>query len=197
MWAERLHRRRGRRARAGRTVTVDGSKHFLKLPNNELYGGIRINLAGREPRGIVQPHEVDALVERLRADFLALRDPDDGRHHRARRVAHPRPLRRGRRHRRVARPPRRLGAVAADHRRREPHHRRGARRSTTASAPATIALGPRASCAARASPRARSPASVPVVNLAPTIAAMLGVTLDGVDGEPEPAFLAPAGRAQQ
>ena len=27
----------------------------------------------------MQPHEVGALVERLRADFLALRDPDDGR----------------------------------------------------------------------------------------------------------------------
>lgn len=42
-------------------------------------GGLRINLAGREPEGIVDPHELDALRQELRQRLLALTDPDTGR----------------------------------------------------------------------------------------------------------------------
>ncbi len=41
-------------------------------------GEVFVNLAGREPQGIVKPGEYDALVEAIRADLLALKDPQDG-----------------------------------------------------------------------------------------------------------------------
>jgi predicted AlkP superfamily phosphohydrolase/phosphomutase len=41
-------------------------------------GEVYINLRGREPQGIVAPEEYDALVEKIRADLLALKDPKDG-----------------------------------------------------------------------------------------------------------------------
>ena len=41
-------------------------------PNNFVYGGVRLNLAGREPRGCVQPNEVEPVCEQLRNDLLAL-----------------------------------------------------------------------------------------------------------------------------
>jgi predicted AlkP superfamily phosphohydrolase/phosphomutase len=40
--------------------------------------GIRINLRGREPFGIVLPSEYEALREQLRAEIQALRDPNTG-----------------------------------------------------------------------------------------------------------------------
>ncbi len=70
---------RRRRVREDRQP-LDGSRHFYKVPNNTLYGGIRINLKGREPRGIVAPGaEADALVELLRTEFKAMTDPESGR----------------------------------------------------------------------------------------------------------------------
>jgi predicted AlkP superfamily phosphohydrolase/phosphomutase len=41
--------------------------------------GIRINLRGREPFGIVPASEYDALREKLRSEILALRDPRSGK----------------------------------------------------------------------------------------------------------------------
>lgn len=41
-------------------------------------GGLRINLAGREPEGIVDPGELDTLRQELRQRSLALVDPDTG-----------------------------------------------------------------------------------------------------------------------
>jgi predicted AlkP superfamily phosphohydrolase/phosphomutase len=40
---------------------------------------IRVNLKGREPRGSVEPSEADAVLERLRARLLALKDPEGTR----------------------------------------------------------------------------------------------------------------------
>jgi hypothetical protein len=45
---------------------------FFLEPNNYVFGGIRLNLEGREPRGCVAPHEADALCERLEADLKEL-----------------------------------------------------------------------------------------------------------------------------
>lgn len=43
------------------------------VPNNDVYGGIRVNLAGREPRGRVhRGSEYDALFAELRRDLLEL-----------------------------------------------------------------------------------------------------------------------------
>lgn len=63
-----------------RTVSVDGSRRLFKVPNNELYGGVRVNLAGREPRGFVRPgDEYQTLLTQLTAELMELRDPDDDR----------------------------------------------------------------------------------------------------------------------
>jgi predicted AlkP superfamily phosphohydrolase/phosphomutase len=78
---EQLLRRIGRprQRRLGR-VWVDGSRSFYKMPNNELYGGIRLNVVGREPRGRVRRGaEFDALADELRSALLELVDPDTGR----------------------------------------------------------------------------------------------------------------------
>jgi predicted AlkP superfamily phosphohydrolase/phosphomutase len=41
--------------------------------------GIRLNIAGREPEGILQPREVAAFSEELSRELLAVLDPDSGR----------------------------------------------------------------------------------------------------------------------
>jgi len=46
-------------------------RYFME-PNNFVHGGVRLNLAGREPQGWVQPNEVDAVCQQLRNDLLAL-----------------------------------------------------------------------------------------------------------------------------
>ena len=47
-------------------------QRFFLEPNNYVYGGVRLNLAGRERNGCVQPHEVDQVCKRLTEDLLAL-----------------------------------------------------------------------------------------------------------------------------
>ena len=47
-------------------------QRFFVEPNNYVYGGVRLNLAGREPNGCVQPDEVDRVCARLTHDLLAL-----------------------------------------------------------------------------------------------------------------------------
>lgn len=50
------------------------SKRAITVQNNRC-GGIRFNVAGREPEGGVAPEDVGDLTEELRAELLALRDP--------------------------------------------------------------------------------------------------------------------------
>ena len=84
---DRWRHRRRRARELGRPAadrpwmaSLDSTRRFSKVPNIGLYGGIRVNLAGREPRGRVQPGaELDAVTGRLRDDLLALVDPDTGR----------------------------------------------------------------------------------------------------------------------
>jgi predicted AlkP superfamily phosphohydrolase/phosphomutase len=53
---------------------VDTSRCF-SIPNGKPVGGIRLNLAGREPRGTMQPgREADAFCEQLTEDLLAIVD---------------------------------------------------------------------------------------------------------------------------
>jgi predicted AlkP superfamily phosphohydrolase/phosphomutase len=58
------------------TLDVDTSaSRCFPVPNGLLVSGIRLNLAGREPRGNVQPGtEAAALIDQLRDDLLAIRD---------------------------------------------------------------------------------------------------------------------------
>ena len=55
-------------------------QRFYPNPNNFVYGGVRINLAGREPAGRVRPGpEFDAVCDRLRSDLLDVINVDTGR----------------------------------------------------------------------------------------------------------------------
>jgi predicted AlkP superfamily phosphohydrolase/phosphomutase len=51
----------------------------FKVDNNEPYGGIRVNLVGREPDGQVAPSELDEFCRRLTADLLDIVNVDTGR----------------------------------------------------------------------------------------------------------------------
>lgn len=46
-------------------------RRYFQIPNNDVYGGIRINLAGREPRGLILPgKEYDECCAELRRDLM-------------------------------------------------------------------------------------------------------------------------------
>lgn len=47
-------------------------RRFFAAPNNSVYGGIRFNLAGREPSGCVAPDELEALTGELERELRAL-----------------------------------------------------------------------------------------------------------------------------
>ncbi|HEX3063825.1 MAG TPA: alkaline phosphatase family protein [Dongiaceae bacterium] len=55
------------------------SRRFFLSPNNTVYGGVRLNLIGREPNGRVSPEEVDGLLTSLERDLLALVNTRTGR----------------------------------------------------------------------------------------------------------------------
>lgn len=60
-------------------VDPKGTRCFV-VPNGLAVSGIRVNLAGREPQGIVAPgEEVDALFHQLSRDLLEIRDVHTGR----------------------------------------------------------------------------------------------------------------------
>ena len=75
------------RAAIGRAGRVRGfaapyaraRQRFFLEPNNGVYGGIRINLAGREPRGCVLPEEFDQVCRDLEGDLLELVNVDTGK----------------------------------------------------------------------------------------------------------------------
>lgn len=48
-------------------------------PNGLAVGGIRLNLAGREPAGIVEPSRADEVCRRIRRELLRIEDADTGR----------------------------------------------------------------------------------------------------------------------
>jgi predicted AlkP superfamily phosphohydrolase/phosphomutase len=53
-------------------------QHYFLEPNNSVFGGIRLNIAGREPNGCVSPEQVDAVCNQLRDDLLALVNVETG-----------------------------------------------------------------------------------------------------------------------
>jgi predicted AlkP superfamily phosphohydrolase/phosphomutase len=73
--ADRLGVPAGWRSRFAATVRGDpprAGRHFFAAPNNCVYGGIRFNLAGREPDGRVAPEEVEVLALELELELRAL-----------------------------------------------------------------------------------------------------------------------------
>ena len=50
-------------------------RRYFNLTHNENSGAIRVNLQGRELRGIVKPEELDAVCRELTDAFMELRDP--------------------------------------------------------------------------------------------------------------------------
>ncbi len=54
-------------------------QRFFLAPNNTVYGGVRLNLIGREPQGRVSLEKVDAIVDSLSRDLLALVNTKTGR----------------------------------------------------------------------------------------------------------------------
>ena len=63
----------------GRSADLLGRVDWTRTQAYSLgLGEVFINLAGREPRGVVQPDQYDAVVEQVRQALLGLRDPQDG-----------------------------------------------------------------------------------------------------------------------
>ena len=57
-----------------------GVSRCFVVPNGLLVSGIRLNLVGREPAGIVKPgHEADRLFDDLSRELLAIRELPTGR----------------------------------------------------------------------------------------------------------------------
>jgi predicted AlkP superfamily phosphohydrolase/phosphomutase len=157
-------------------------QRFFVGPNNALYAGIRLNLAGREPRGCVQPEEAEAICTALEADLIDLKDADTGEpvvravfrsddHHERRHDDLLPDLMVlwtwDRQTEAVASP--KIGTVRAPYQGwRTGDHR-----------PYGLLL----MCGEGFESGARLP-TIAVEDIGPSIAAYLGVTLDGVDGEP-------------
>jgi predicted AlkP superfamily phosphohydrolase/phosphomutase len=72
-WRGRMKRAR---SRAGKPAQ---QRSYFRVPNNDVYGAIRINVAGREPEGIVAPGaQLDAVCKDLEQALLAFRIADSG-----------------------------------------------------------------------------------------------------------------------
>jgi predicted AlkP superfamily phosphohydrolase/phosphomutase len=65
VWEQELHRR--------------ASGKFYMQHNNTAYGGIRLNLAGREPNGCVDPADADAEIAWLEGELLKIRCEESGK----------------------------------------------------------------------------------------------------------------------
>jgi predicted AlkP superfamily phosphohydrolase/phosphomutase len=159
-------------------------RSFFLEPNNYVFGGVRLNLAGREPRGCVAPEEVDAVCRRLANDLLALVNVDTGG-----------PVIRGveRSDRRYSRSPTdRMPDLFIDWERSAPIETVWSPKVGLVHAPYThwrsgdhrpdgllLALGPGLPARTKFAP-------VDLEDLAPSVAARLGVTLDECDGRAVP-----------
>lgn len=73
-----LRRRLGQAAKGNGPASRSHQLFFLE-PNNSVYGGIRLNLAGRESQGRVRPEEADRLLSWLEEELRALVDVGTGR----------------------------------------------------------------------------------------------------------------------
>jgi predicted AlkP superfamily phosphohydrolase/phosphomutase len=79
-WQKLPKRWRGRLKRASSRASRPVERRtFFRVPNNDVYGAIRVNVAGREPDGLVAPGaELDAVCKQLEEALLAFRIADSG-----------------------------------------------------------------------------------------------------------------------
>jgi predicted AlkP superfamily phosphohydrolase/phosphomutase len=56
----------------------EGRSCFAILPHNDISGAIRLNIVGREPNGVIPPEQVESYIERLTEDLLQVRNLDSG-----------------------------------------------------------------------------------------------------------------------
>src|SRR5262249_38613580 len=54
-------------------------QRFFLSPNNNVYGGVRLNIQGREPRGRVRSDHVDVVIAALERDLMALINTKTGK----------------------------------------------------------------------------------------------------------------------
>lgn len=75
----RYTRKHGVRAPDAFMWYVDGGRPFFPIPNNNVYGGIRINLKGREPHGLVAPgRDYDEICRVLEGELMTWKNLDSG-----------------------------------------------------------------------------------------------------------------------
>lgn len=67
-----------RRIEESAAVGDRSRRRAFTVPHNDIAGAIRLNIAGREAEGILQPDDVDAYVEQLSEQLLRLRNADSG-----------------------------------------------------------------------------------------------------------------------
>lgn len=81
-------RRRGGKVLSQGTRTPTGNavaqipdaaqRHFFGVPNNDVYGAVRLNVRGREPAGCIDPADVPAQIAALTEALLELQNIDTG-----------------------------------------------------------------------------------------------------------------------
>jgi predicted AlkP superfamily phosphohydrolase/phosphomutase len=77
--AGRLIRRKEGKAPGEFMWYVDGGRRYFVVPNNDVYGGIRINVDGREPAGQVPPgREFDDVCAMLESELAAWTNLETG-----------------------------------------------------------------------------------------------------------------------
>ena len=74
----RLRRRLGQAAK-GTGPASRSQRLFFQEPNNSVYGGVRLNLVGREPQGRVRAEKADRLLRWLEQELRALVNVETGR----------------------------------------------------------------------------------------------------------------------
>jgi predicted AlkP superfamily phosphohydrolase/phosphomutase len=77
-WARRPLASLGHAADRRLTVSDRAGRRFFSLDSNDSVGGIRVNLRGREPDGLVPPAQFDAVCDELVRAIAAIRVVDSG-----------------------------------------------------------------------------------------------------------------------
>jgi len=69
-----------RRAAKSVGITPNAGRRYFQIPNNDVFGGVRINLKGREPRGKVEPGpDFARICDALTEDLQTLVNQETGR----------------------------------------------------------------------------------------------------------------------
>ena len=68
-----------KRAHPRQVRNIDGTSPWFDMPNNDLYGAIRLNLRGREPWGRVRPGaDYEQMIQTITEELLSLRHEATG-----------------------------------------------------------------------------------------------------------------------